>query len=112
MTTTLPLILSVMRCSSAIDHGLGGGGIARAFDLDTVGRARDFREIFGAELDRGGVDILLQPVELGRARDRHDPGLLREQPGERDLRRRRALALRDRADQIDQRLVGGARLLR
>ncbi len=32
-------------------------------------------------------------MQLGRAGDRHDPGLLREQPSERDLRGRRASSL-------------------
>ena len=32
-------------------------------------------------------------------------GLLRQQPGQRDLRGRRSLAVRDRAEQVDQRLV-------
>jgi hypothetical protein len=45
-------------------------------------------------------------VQLGGARNRHDPRLLRQQPGQRDLGRRRAFALRDLAQQIDQRLVG------
>jgi hypothetical protein len=35
--------------------------------------------------------ILFETSELGRTRDRHDPGLLREEPSERDLRGRRLL---------------------
>ena len=44
-------------------------------------------------------------MQLGGAGDRHDPGLLRQQPGERDLRRRRLLSAAMSAEQIDQRLV-------
>src|SRR4051794_11716789 len=44
-------------------------------------------------------------MQLRRARDGNDPRLLREQPGERDLCRRRVLAFRDPAEQIDERLV-------
>ena len=34
-----------------------------------------------------GSDVLLQAMQLRGARDRNDPGLLREQPGQRDLGR-------------------------
>ena len=46
-------------------------------------------------------------------RDRHDPRLLRQQPGERDLGRRRASCVpADLPEQVDQRLVGLPRLRR
>jgi hypothetical protein len=41
-------------------------------------------------------------LQLGGAGDRHDPWLLRQQPGQRDLRRRRALLLADLFQQVDQ----------
>ena len=44
-------------------------------------------------------------MQFRRAWDRNDPGLLRQQPGERDLGRRRILSLCDLAKQIDQRLI-------
>jgi hypothetical protein len=40
-------------------------------------------------------------VQLRGARDRNDPRLLRQQPRERYLSRRRLLLLRDPAQQID-----------
>ena len=40
----------------------------------------------------GGAEVLLEAMQLGRAGNRHDPRLLAQQPGERDLRRRRLLA--------------------
>ena len=46
-------------------------------------------------------------MELGSARDGDDPRLLRQEPGERHLRRRRVLPLADALEKIDQRLVGG-----
>ena len=50
--------------------------------------------------------------ELGGARDGNDPRLLRQQPGERDLRRRRALLPANLLEQIDHRSVRLARLRR
>src|SRR5258708_1539096 len=44
-------------------------------------------------------------MQLGGARDRHDPRFLRKQPGERDPRRCRLLLLRESANQIDPRLI-------
>src|SRR6185312_6086099 len=44
-------------------------------------------------------------MELGRPWDRYDPGLLRQHPGECELRTRDALALRKPSDELDQRLV-------
>jgi hypothetical protein len=44
-------------------------------------------------------------MQLRGARDRHDPGLPGEEPSERDLGGRRALALSDAPEQIDQRPV-------
>src|SRR5204863_4311645 len=48
---------------------------------------------------------LLEPVQLRRAGDRDDPRLLREQPGERDLRGRRVLPLSDALEEVDERAV-------
>ena len=87
-------------------------GVALALHLDRGERLLDAPQIVRGELDRSSADVLLQAVQLRRPGDRHDPGLLRQQPGERDLRRRRALPLGDRPSQIDQRLVRLARLRR
>ena len=48
-------------------------------------------------------------MTLGGSRDRHDPRLLRQQPGQGDLRRRHALALRYLPQHAHQRLIGPAR---
>src|SRR6267143_1848538 len=47
-----------------------------------------------------------EPVQLRGTRDGNHPRLLREDPREGDLSRRCLLALSDRAEQIDQSLVG------
>ena len=47
----------------------------------------DLAQIVGRECEVGSAEVFFQAVQLGRAGDRHDPRLLREQPGERDLRR-------------------------
>ena len=54
------------------------------------------------QLDVCCCDVFLQPLELRRAGDRHDPRLLGEQPGDCDLCRRRTLPLCDAAEQIDE----------
>jgi len=53
----------------------------------------------------GGSDVFLQSVQLRGARNRNDPGLLRQQSRERDLRRRNIFASRNIAEQIDERQI-------
>ena len=74
-------------------------------DGNRICRARDFREVIGSQLDIGRAEILLEPVQFGGAGDRHDPGLLREEPREGDLRGRRLLLAGDAFKQINQRLI-------
>jgi len=61
--------------------------------------------IVGRQLDGGGTEILLQLVELGGTWDRRDIRPLRQQPGERDLCRRRALLARNPPEQVDKGLL-------
>ena len=81
-----------------------------AFDLRRVavalrGNLRsgvfDAPQIVWCQLQRGRGDVLFEAVELGGAGDRDDLGLLRQQPGERDLRRRRALPVAHLLEQVD-----------
>jgi hypothetical protein len=65
----------------------------------------DFMQIVGRELDVHGADVLAEPLEPPRTRNRHDPRLLRQQPRERDLRRCCLLARRDGVEELDQRLI-------
>ena len=53
----------------------------------------------------GRADVFFEAGQFGGAGDGNDPGLLREQPGERDLGGGGFLALRD-VQQIDEGLVG------
>src|SRR6266487_3085148 len=57
--------------------------------LDRCGGGIDVTEIIGGEFDCRRADVLLQALHPARAGDRHNPRLLRQQPRERDLRRRR-----------------------
>src|SRR5579885_165510 len=84
--------------------------VARTLHLDLRGGVLDLAQILGAQLHARRTQILFEALQLGRAGNRHDPRLLRQQPGQRDLGRRRALALRDSAQQLDQSLVRLARL--
>jgi hypothetical protein len=61
--------------------------------------ALDVAEIIGHQVDASRPDVLLQPVQFCGAGDRHDPRLLSQQPGERDLGGCCLLAFRDLAKQ-------------
>ena len=67
--------------------------------------AFDLTEIVGRKFDCSRSDVLLQAMQLRGARDRNDPRLLGQQPGERDLSRCRLLPFCDLAKQIDQGLI-------
>ncbi len=94
------------------DVGLECGGIPVAFDLDPGESRADLGKIGGVERDVSRADVLLKAVNLGRPRDRDDPGLLGDEPGERDLGARRALARGDRPQKLDEGEVGLASRLR
>src|SRR5208337_1175358 len=57
------------------------------------------------ELDGNCSDVFFKAMKLCRARNWHDPRLLRKQPSECDLRRCCVLALSDLPEQIHQGLV-------
>ena len=95
---------------SAVDHPLLGLRVAGALRGDLRRAGLDLLQVVVGELDVGCGDVLLEAVQLRRAGDRDDPRLLREDPRERDLRRRRALPLRDPLEQLDERAVRLARL--
>src|SRR4051812_10936725 len=73
---------------------------------DLRGRGIDLAEIVGSEFECSRAQVLIQAMHLARSGDWHDPGLLRQQPGERDLGRRGIPAGRNSAEQIDEGLVG------
>src|SRR3954452_21919475 len=89
MTITLSLMLSVMagtlrKCRSAINHCLQKRRITLALRGDLRKRAIDVAEIGGCQFDISRTEVLLHAVQLRGAWYRHDPGLLRQQPCERD----------------------------
>ncbi len=63
-------------------------------------------EVVGSQFDCDCSKVLVQTLQLARARDRNDPRLLSEQPSERDLSRRSILPGCDLAKQIDDWPVG------
>src|SRR6478672_3175447 len=56
-------------------------------------------------------DVLVETMTLRRSRDRHNPGLLREQPGQRELRRGRSFSLGEGLQPLHEGQVGLAVLL-
>ena len=72
---------------------------------DLRGGAFDVAQVLRRELDGHRPDVLVQALKPARAGDGHNPRLLGQQPRERDLRGRGLLALRDAAEQIDQKLA-------
>jgi len=71
--------------ASGVEHRHLALGVAGP--LDAIGRdgPLDRLQVVGGEGQGGRPDVLPQPVELAGARDRDDPGLSRQQPGEREL---------------------------
>jgi hypothetical protein len=76
--------------------------IPRAVNGDFRERLIDAAQFVGIELNVSRADVLFEPGELRRARNRHDPGLLRQQPRKRDLRRRGMLPLGERLQPLDE----------
>src|SRR5882762_6805246 len=76
-------------------------GSPGALHLDFRCLRIDLAELLAREFDFCCAQVLFQAMHLPRAGDRDDPGLLREQPSERDLRTRRIPSCRDVAEQIE-----------
>ncbi len=98
------------RAGSPAAHGQNGGWQTFALHWNLGCSTRQFHELFGAQVDLDGAEILLETMRLGGSGNRHDPGLLRQQPGQRDLGRRGGLACRESLDQFDQRQIRCTRL--
>src|SRR5215207_2885827 len=82
--------------------------VSGTFHLDLCGGALDLAEIVRGELEFGGTDVLVEALQLPGAGNRDYPGLLSEQPGQRDLSRRGVLACCNLAKQFHQGLVRSA----
>src|SRR5947209_8571677 len=66
----------------------------------------DLLQITFGEIDLDCPNVLLQTLDLAAAWNRHDPRLLRKQPGECDLRWRRLFLCSDPGQQVDHDLIG------
>jgi hypothetical protein len=90
---------------SKTGHSLKVFGIPITLHRDFRGRHIDFAQVVRCEFDCGRADVLIKTRQFGCSRDRNNPRLLRQQPGQRDLSRRRSFLPGDPAEQIDNRLV-------
>jgi hypothetical protein len=79
--------------------------IASPQHRDLQGCGFDLAEVVQGEFDAICTYVLGQSLQLCRARNGHDPWLLRQQPGYRNLCRRRLFTRCDHTKQIDQRLI-------
>jgi hypothetical protein len=78
---------------------------------DLLGGLLYIPQIVRGELDGcRDADILLEPVQFGRAGDRQDSGALGKEPSKRDLRRRSAFPPPNFFEQVNQSVVRLARL--
>ena len=64
------------------------------------------RRSSGVSSTVGRAEIFLEAMQLCGSGDRHDPGLLCQQPGQGDLCRRRLFPGRDLPKQLDAGLIG------
>src|SRR5262249_13534700 len=85
-------LLDVLRVPCPLHCYLGGG----SFDLT---------KIVGVKFDRDRSYVFVEAMQFGRTRDRNNPRLLRQQPGERNLGWSRLLSLCDLAQQFNQGLI-------
>src|SRR5579883_3252218 len=66
----------------------------------------DLPQVALGEIDSDRANVLLQAFDPAAAGNRNDPRLLRKQPGQRDLCRRRLFLRSDPGEQVDYDLVG------
>src|SRR5690349_14397353 len=80
--------------------------VAVSQDSDFGNGVVDLPQIAFGEIDMDRADVLLQALDLAAARNRNNPRLLSEQPGERDLCWRRLFLRSDPCQQVDHGLIG------
>jgi hypothetical protein len=73
--------------------------------------AIDLAEIGRGQVNPGGAEIFLETMTFCRARDRYDPGFLRQEPRKRDLRGGRLLLIGKFLEPVDEREIRLAVLL-
>ena len=69
-------VVMVSRPGSPPDPGLQCSRVSIAVYLDLVECVGDLAQVVCGEFDGGPAQVLLEPVQLGRSRDRHDPRLM------------------------------------
>src|SRR5579862_7870994 len=95
--------------SRHFQHGFRKAG---SFELQHGRTFVNLLEVRLAQLNVQRAEILFESMQLGGSWNRHNPWLLRQQPGECNLCRRRAFAFCDGLDQLDQGHVDLASLRR
>lgn len=70
-------------------------------DFYALGGFADLVQVSLGQFDVGRSEVLVQAVQLAGARDRHNPRLLGQQPGDGDLGSGGILACRDAVEQAD-----------
>jgi hypothetical protein len=65
----------VSRPGSPPDPGLQCSRVSIAVYLNLVEYVGDLAQLVCGEFDGGPTQVLLEPLQLGRSRDRHDPRL-------------------------------------
>ena len=86
-------------------------GIPVTLNVNRGNRIVDFLQVARCQQYVRRAKIFFKTVQLCGSRNRHDPGLLRQQPSERNLRLRCFFLFRDSSQRIDQCLVRFARFL-
>jgi hypothetical protein len=77
--------------------------VARTLHADARRGALNIAQIVLRELDAERAEVLVQALQFARTGNGHDPRLLSQQPGKRDLRGCRVLPLGGGLEQVDQR---------
>src|SRR5262249_3135656 len=75
-------------------------GISCALHRDARRGSLDLTDVVSSKLNCGCAEVLLETRKLRRSGNWNNPRLLRQQPGKRDLRRRRILPPSDFVQQI------------
>jgi hypothetical protein len=83
-----------------VDHSLRGLGVSSPVCRELS--VFDLAEVFGRQPDVDRSDVFFESLHLRSAGDRHYPGLLGEQPGERNLSRCRVLPFCNPIKDIDE----------
>src|SRR5690349_6140810 len=92
---------------SAVDVGHVLGVVAVAAHADAPGETVEVGAFVGRQRDPSSRGVLADALGAAGPGDRHDPRLLRQQPGQGDLPGRRALGLGEALDVVDKGLVCG-----